>query len=192
MAEKQVTVDNVSYPLDSLFFVIATQNPLDLLGTYPLPLSQLDRFLFKIRMEPVDRESELEVVTTWGRPRAQCDLPRVQRGEVIEARNLLREHVHLAPAINECMVDIARAIRADKRTIQPVSTRSLVQAVPALQALAMLRGRDFVSTEDIEHLAVPLFQHRLSLVPGFNDAGAVIRDALPRPLEMLSRTTLSR
>jgi MoxR-like ATPase len=63
MAEKQVTVDNVSYPLDEMFFVIATQNPLDLSGTYPLPAAQLDRFLFKIRMDFVDRQSEIDIVS---------------------------------------------------------------------------------------------------------------------------------
>ena len=66
MAEGQVTVDNVSHQLDELFFVIATQNPLDLVGTYPLPLAQLDRFLFKIRMHHVARDAELEVLRRWG------------------------------------------------------------------------------------------------------------------------------
>lgn len=190
MAEKQVTVDNVSYKLNPLFFVIATQNPLDLVGTYPLPLSQLDRFLFKIRMEPIDRQSELEVVKSWGHPRDICDLPKVTRGEIIEARNILRSCVHVAPQVQECLVDIARNMRMDKRCLQPVSTRSLVLAIPALQTLAVLRGRDFVSSEDVEKLAVPLYQHRLALIPGFTDAKAVIKDAMEGPLEMLSRSTL--
>ena len=190
MAEKQVTVDNVSHPLDELFFVIATQNPLDSIGTYPLPLAQLDRFLFKLQMVHVDRASELEVLASWGKPRQAVNLPRVNRGDVTRARNLLRAKVHVAPAVHECLVDIAQAIRDDKRCTQGVSTRSLVQAIPALQTLAMIRGRDYVSTGDIDHLAVPLFQHRLALIPGVADPGAVVRAGLSRPLELLSRMTL--
>lgn len=190
MAEKQVTVDNISHRLDELFFVIATQNPLDSVGTYPLPLAQLDRFLFKIRMEHVQREAELEIVRTWGKPRTACTLPRVHRGEVVAARKLLREAVHVAPPVFDCLVDVARAIRADKRCTQGVSTRSLVQAVPALQTLAVLRGRDYVSSEDIAHLAIPLMQHRLALVPGVSNPADVVKAGLLRPLEQLARTAL--
>jgi MoxR-like ATPase len=192
MAEKQVTVDNVSHKLNDLFFVIATQNPLDSIGTYPLPVAQLDRFLFKLRMDHVARDAELEVLASWGRPRQPCDLPRVSRGEVVAARQLIRERVHVAKSIHECLVDIAHHLRQDRRCTQGVSTRSLVQAIPALQTLAMLRGRDFVSSDDIDYLSVPLFQHRLTLVPGVKDPSEVVRDALKKPLEKLSRATLSR
>ena len=190
MAEKQVTVDNVSHQLDPLFFVMATQNPLDQIGTYPLPLAQLDRFLFKIRMDHIDKVSELEVLATWGMPRPPTEMAFVLRGDVVRARTLLRTQVVAAPPIHECLVDIAAGIRSDKRCTQGISTRSLVQAIPALQTLAMLRGRDYVSPADIEHLSVPLFQHRVAVIPGVEDTGAVIRDAMTAPLEMLARTTL--
>jgi MoxR-like ATPase len=78
MAEKQVTADNVTYALDDLFFVIATQNPRDHVGTYPLPVAQLDRFLFKIVMEHIDRDSELEVLTSY-KARRKAPLPNSQR-----------------------------------------------------------------------------------------------------------------
>src|SRR5688572_13827155 len=159
MAEKQVTVDNVCYSLNELFFVMATQNPLDAVGTYPLPMAQLDRFLFKLVMKHIDRASELEVLRTWGQPRQERDLPRVTRGDVVAARRILRGAVAVSPAVHECLVDVAQRLRDDKRTRQGVSTRCLVQAIPALQTLAMLRGRDFVSSEDVEYLAVPLFAH---------------------------------
>ncbi len=190
MAEKQVTVDNQCYSLNELFFVMATQNPLDAVGTYPLPMAQLDRFLFKLVMKHIDRASELEVLRTWGQPRVERDLPRVTRGDVVTARRLLRQAVAVAPAVHECLVDIAQRLRDDKRTRQGVSTRCLVQAIPALQTLAMLRGRDFVSSEDVEYLAEPLFAHRLELAPGVQDIGRVISDAVRQPLEALSRHTL--
>ena len=190
MAEKQVTVDNVSHHLDDLFFVIATQNPLDLVGTYPLPLAQLDRFLFKIRMKHIDRASELEVLRRWGVPHAPTDLPRARRGEIVSARAFIREQITVSPAIHECLVDMAEGLRADKRILQGVSTRALVQAIPALQTLALLRGRDFVSSEDVDYLAVPLFQHRLELVPGIADREAVIREGVKPAIERLSRATM--
>ena len=190
MAESQVTVDNVSYPLDELFFVIATQNPLDSIGTYPLPVAQLDRFLFKIRMDHVSRDAELEVLEQWGSPRSKSALPTVARSAVVEARQTLQSEVNVSPLVHECLVDIARAIRDDPRTAQGVSTRSLVQAIPALQTLALMRGRDFVSSDDIEHLSIPLFQHRISVVPGAGDAGEIVKDARRGPLDALSRSTL--
>jgi len=190
MAEKQVTVDNVCHRLNELFFVMATQNPLDAIGTYPLPMAQLDRFLFKLVMKHIDRASELEVLRTWGQPRAERDLPRVTRGDVVAARRHLRKAVTVSVSVHECLVDIAQRLRDDKRTRQGVSTRCLVQAIPALQTLAMLRGRDFVSSEDVEYLATPLFAHRLELAPGVQGVEGVIMDAVRQPLEALSRATL--
>ena len=189
MAEKQVTVDNVSHKLDELFFVLATQNPLDSVGTYPLPLAQLDRFLFKLKMKHVDRASELEVLRTWGQPHVFKEFPKVARGQVVAGRHFLRANVRVAPSVHECLVDIAAALRDNKRTRQGVSTRSLVQAIPALQTLAMLRGRDFVSSDDIEYLVTPLFAHRLEVTPGSNP-DALIREAIEKPLDALSLATL--
>jgi MoxR-like ATPase len=190
MAEKQVTVDNVSYMLDRLFFVIATQNPLDVAGTYPLPLAQLDRFLFKIRMRHVDRASELEVLETWGTPKPPCTLPKVYRGDIVKARDVIRKNVQITRGVKECLVDTAACLRQDKRVIQGVSTRSLVQAIPALQTLALFRGRDFVSTEDIQYLLPFLLAHRLELTPGADEPETIIQAGAEGPLETLSRATI--
>ncbi len=191
MAERQGTVDNKTYALDPLFFVIATQNPLDSVGTYPLPVAQLDRFLFKVRMKHIDRAAELEVLSAWGLPREREELPGVTRDELIAARAAIQGGVFVSEAVKVCLVDAARAIRDDKRCAQGVSTRSLVQGLPALQARAALAGRDFVSAEDVEALAPALFEHRLTLIPGVRDAQGLIADALRAPLEALSRATLS-
>jgi MoxR-like ATPase len=107
----------------------------------------------------------------------------------VSARNLLRAQVAVSVSVHEGLVDIAQRLRADKRVRQGVSTRCLVQAIPALQTLAMLRNRDFVSTEDVEYLATPLFAHRLELAPGAR-AEQVIAEAVSVPLEALSRRTL--
>ena len=189
MAEKQVTVDNTTWKLDDLFFVIATQNPLDLAGTYPLPVAQLDRFLFKIRMNHVSREAELEVLLTARERRAGVPeaLARVGRAEVVAARRACHEGVSLTHAVHEALVDIARAMRADQRVVQGASTRSLVMALPALQARAMIRGRDYVGPEDIDALLIPIFGHRLELQPGESEPAEVIQECAAPTLERMAR-----
>ena len=194
MAEKQVTVDNVTHPLDELFFVIATQNPRDVAGTYPLPVPQLDRFLFKIRMAHVGREAELEVLRTRRERRdlERADLPRVRRGDLIAARRAIDTGVAVHDAIHECLVDVSRALRADERVRAGNSTRSLVLAVPALQALAVLRGRDFVSSEDLELLLPHVLTHRIEAALGATGADDVVKECMVEPLERLARRTLAR
>jgi MoxR-like ATPase len=194
MAEKQVTCDGVSHPLDALFCVIATQNPLDRIGTYPLPLPQLDRFLFRIRMLDLAREAELEVLASRAERSAGArDLPApLARAELLGARAAIATGVRVAREIHECLVDGSRALRADERVLAGNSTRSLVLLIPALQVHALLAGRDFVSSEDVEALLPDALAHRLALAPGVESAEALIRDALEAPLERLARSTLRR
>ncbi len=194
MAEKQVTVDDKTYPLDSLFFVIATQNPIDLAGTYPLPTPQLDRFLFKLVMEHIERDAELEVLATYPTPHLDqaAEHPGVSRAAILSARQASRQHIHLAPVFREALVDLARGLRADPRVLQGASTRSLVLAMPALQARALLHGRDYVAPEDLEALAPQIFRHRLELAPGVEDPVEVIGDALGPQLEVLAKASLKR
>lgn len=190
MAERQVTVDNKTYELDELFFVVATQNPLDSVGTYPLPVAQLDRFLFKIRMTHIERSAELEVLNTWGLPSQRAELPGVTRADIVEARYAIRGEVAVHEQVKACLVDLAGAIRADKRCAQGVSTRALVQAIPALQARAAIAGRSYVSADDITALAPYLFEHRVSLIPGVRDAQALISDCLKAPLDALAKAMI--
>lgn len=191
MGEKQVTVDNVTYPLDPLFFVIATQNPLDLVGTYPLPTPQLDRFLFKISMTHIERDAELEVLQTWQQRRDLIEQPaRVTRNEILSARQTIDSRVHIADSIKTALVDIARALRADERVLQGNSTRSLVLSLPALQVLAALRGRNYVNADDLETLLPPILAHRVELAPGVADFKRVLKDCMRDPIETLARSTL--
>ncbi|MCA9792005.1 MAG: AAA family ATPase [Candidatus Eremiobacteraeota bacterium] len=193
MAEKQVSADNISHPLDELFFVIATQNPRDQVGTYPLPVAQLDRFLFKIVMEHIDREAELDVLRSYKerrKPPANDAFPAVTRSQVMAARAAVDEQIHLAPAIQDCLVDIAQALRSSPQVAQGISTRSLVLMMPALQAAALLRDRGYVVGEDIEWLAPHVFGHRIELAPGVENARKVIKECCKPALEKLSRATL--
>lgn len=194
MAEKQVTVDNETRRLDALFFVIATQNPLDAAGTFPLPSAQLDRFLFKVKMRHISREAELDVLTNYkGRRGGAADgLARVARSEIIEAREIVEAGVYVAPEVRECLVDIAAKTRSDPRILQGASTRSLVLALPALQTRALSNRRDFVSADDVSLLAPLVFGHRLELGPDAESAEQVLRDCMAEPLERLARATMRR
>ncbi|TVQ88849.1 MAG: hypothetical protein EA397_16780 [Deltaproteobacteria bacterium] len=194
MAEKQTTVDNRTRKLDELFFVIATQNPLDLAGTFPLPAAQLDRFLFKIRMTHIDRRSELHLLRNIAAVHrgAGEEIPRVTRTEIVDAREVLRDQVFVSPHIHEALVDIAEETRRSDRAALGVSTRALVLLLPALQARALAHDRDYVSAEDIEALSPHVFAHRLDLVPGSGDPYQVVKDCSTKALERLARRSLHR
>jgi MoxR-like ATPase len=191
MAEKQVTVDNTTHPLEDLFFVIATQNPLDQAGTYPLPRAQLDRFLFKIKMTHLSRERELEVLTKWKAARAQPSTFGVPPTEIVAARKIVTDAVRVPQVIYEGLVDIAEVLRKDKRVLLGISTRSLILAIPALQVWAMIHGRDYISPRDVKMLAAPIFSHRLELLPGEKDPDKVVADCIAPIIETISRSTLT-
>ena len=194
MAEKQVTIDDRTHPLDELFFVIATQNPLDVAGTYPLPTPQLDRFLFKIAMKHIAREAEIDVLNAYPAPGlgTAAALPGVTRTELVAARRALRTRVVIAPIVREALVDLARSLRSDRRVLAGASTRSLVLLLPALQARAVVHGRDFVGPEDVEALAPFVFVHRIECAPGVDDVAAVVREHTMVTVERLARESLRR
>jgi MoxR-like ATPase len=191
MAEKQVTVDNETHKLEELFFVLATQNPLDLAGTYPLPKAQLDRFLFKVKMSHLKRDAELDVLARWQAVRAKGSEFGVAPGEILAARRLIRELVRVSPVVLECLADTAEALRRDPAVRLGVSTRALVSAIPALQVWAMLDGRDYVTPRDLQSLAVPLFGHRIEPAPGAVDADAIVARATAAVVEKAVRSSLA-
>jgi MoxR-like ATPase len=150
--------------------------------------------LFKISMKHIERQAELSVLEHYPRPSLTLghELPKVSRSELLAGRRAIREGVHIAPAIREALVDLARALRADERVLQGASTRSLVLMLPALQVRAVIHGRSFVSPEDVEVLSPRVFGHRLECVPGVLDPAEVIAAATRPVIERLSRLSLSR
>jgi MoxR-like ATPase len=190
MAEKQVTVDNNTHPLDDIFFVLATQNPLDLAGTYPLPRAQLDRFLFKIRMNHLPREGQLAVLAKWQSARAKAPTFGVAPSVLMAARRIVSKEVKVGEAMHECLVDVAEALRHDPRVALGISTRCLVLAIPALQVWAAAHGRDYVSPRDLKALAVPMFSHRLELAAGETDADKVVNECVLPVVEAFTRKAL--
>lgn len=190
MAEKQVTVDNTTHKLDEVFFVLATQNPLDLAGTYPLPRAQLDRFLFKVKMAHLQRDAEVDVLKKWKTARTKLNEFAVTPHDLLRARRVVESQVKVPDMVLECLADIAEATRHDQRIALGVSTRSLVIALPALQVWALISGRDIVTVHDVKALAIPLFSHRVEPSPGVVNVDAVIAELTAKIVEKYTSRTL--
>jgi MoxR-like ATPase len=166
MQEGQVTVEGETYPLDTPFLVIATQNPIDLEGTYALPEAQLDRFIMRIAVGYPGREEEREILSRRrARRTEEAHVPCiVSRDELIEMQAALEE-VHVDASIDEYIVEIARATREDPRVALGASPRGSLALLRLARAEAALRRSDFVTPDDVKAMAVPALAHRLVLRP---------------------------
>lgn len=164
MEEKQVSIEGRSHPLPTPFFVIATQNPLEQLGTYPLPESQLDRFLMRIALGYPDRASELQLLTDNGH-RSQADALVAQidtEGLAQLQQAVLR--VHAAPPLLEYVLRLLEASRNGQWFVQGLSPRAGIALVRAAKAHALLDGRDYVAPDDVQAIFVQTMAHRLHAV----------------------------
>jgi MoxR-like ATPase len=178
MQERRVTVDRTSHALPDPFFVVATQNPLSFAGTYPLPESQLDRFLMRIRIGYPDRDDELEIVALESGHEALGDLePLAGRDDLAAAQRAMLE-VRLAPDLAAYIVELARRTRALPDVRLGVSTRGAQALHRAARARAVVMGRDYVVPDDIQVLAQPVFAHRLQARGGDGDGEAILAEIL--------------
>lgn len=177
MAERAVTVDRLTHVLPDPFFVVATQNPLTVAGTYPLPENQLDRFLLRIRLGHPDREHEIEVVAREdGHRIASAVAPVAGRDELLAARQAV-EQVRCARELTAFMVELAHRTRTAGDCLMGVSTRGAQALHRACRARAFVHGRDFVVPDDVRALLTPAFGHRLQVRAGV-DAEAVLHEIL--------------
>jgi MoxR-like ATPase len=162
MQERQVTVDGVTYPLPDPFFVLATQNPIELEGTFPLPEAQLDRFLLRVRMGYPGQEDE-ERILTLGRPRRV--VPSTSLPDAVDLGRLrkLVDEVRLEPPVRRYLVSLARATRDHPDVQVGASPRAVEHMGDAARARALLSGRDYVLPDDVKSLVGPVFSHRLVL-----------------------------
>ena len=182
MEERQVTVDGTSYTLPAPFLVMATQNPIEYEGTFPLPEAQLDRFMMRIRLGYPARADEIEFLT------AQKEQHPIETiSEVISADGLrdLQESVartHVDRLITEYVVDVATATREHQEVYLGASPRGSSALLRAAQARAVIQGRDFVSPDDVKALAESTLAHRLIVSPGARmrnvEPRSIIRQAL--------------
>ncbi len=191
MAERQVTIDNTTYQLDKLFFVIGTQNPLDLAGTYPLPLVQLDRFLLRIPMNYVDADTELEIVNEAAIIQDNVDnvTPVVTREEILAAREATKK-VDLSQSITRAIVDIVQGTRSSSLFQFGASTRAAIMLKNALTSWALVNGRDYVTEDDLKFLAPVVLQHRLKFHPGAGEPDATFQEFLVPHIEKVVASDL--
>jgi MoxR-like ATPase len=170
MEERQVSVDGSPRPLPDPFCVIATQNPVEYEGTYPLPEAQLDRFLLKVTMPLPDRETETRVLAAHAagfdpRDLAAAGITAVASGDDLRAASQAVRGVRIDPAILSYIVELARATRQAPSAALGVSPRGATALLATSRAWAWLSGREFVTPDDVQSLARPTFRHRIQLRP---------------------------
>lgn len=161
MEEHQVTIDGVTYPLEQLFFVIATENPIETAGTYPLPEAQLDRFLMRLSMPYPSREEELTILNRFAATSPLTELAAVYTPEDILRMREECKQVYIHPSLQNYILDIVDATRAHGEILTGASPRASLALQHCAKAFAYVQGRDFVTPEDIHALAVPVLAHRL-------------------------------
>jgi MoxR-like ATPase len=164
MQEKQVTVGNQTFPLDLPFFVLATQNPIDQEGTYPLPEAQTDRFLLKILIGYPSMDEELEIVERYTKPLDDDKLKVLLSGESLKLLQKLVRQVPIANDIKRRAVEIVVKTRKSPDLIEyGASPRASLGIILAAKAKALIDGRKYVSLKDIEDMAFPVLRHRIVL-----------------------------
>jgi MoxR-like ATPase len=167
MEERQVTIDGVTYIPGTPFFVIATQNPVETAGTFPLPEAQMDRFLMRLSMGLPGREDELEILDRYMNTEPLDKLESVisleELKEAREAVNLVFVH----NCVREYMLDIIEKTRKAENVIMGVSPRGTLALLRCAKAYAWLQGRNYVNPDDIRELAVPVLAHRIIMNYGF-------------------------
>jgi len=166
MQERQVTIENETHRLEPPFLVLATQNPIEYEGTYPLPEAQLDRFLVRISVGYPERGDEIEMLRRrLERGEDEVELEAVVDGPALVEMQRALEQVHVSEAIEGYIVDLVAATRASQRLAVGASPRGSLALLKLSRAKAALSGRDFVVPEDVKAVAVPALAHRLTLRP---------------------------
>ncbi len=164
MEERQVTIDGVSHQLGRPFMVIATQNPIEHEGTYPLPESQLDRFLMRINVGYPDTNSALDILETHGRGSSTPIGPVISLTDMRRMVDIANA-VHVAQSLKRYIIEIAESSRSHSSLALGVSPRATLSLQRGAKALAAARGRDYVIPDDLKELAVPVLAHRLVMTP---------------------------
>lgn len=189
MEERQVSMDGVVYPFEPPFMVIATQNPVEFEGTFPLPEAQLDRFFAKIALGYPDESSEVEMLRRLKGEHPIGQISQVVSGnEVIEAQTIVRE-VHVAPSVSEYIVRLIRATREHADAALGASPRGSLALFRAVQAQAALHGRGYALPDDVKRMAHPVLAHRILVRPEASlrgvDGDRIVSDVLDStPLEL--------
>ena len=185
--EQQVTVDGVTHPLPRPFIVLATQNPGEFVGTYPLPEAQMDRFFLRISIGYPTVEQEMDVLERYSgavRP-SETLRPVCSAADVLAMQDMVAQ-VYCSPEVRAYVAQLAAATRGDPSLSLGASTRAAIALVRGAQACAMLDGRDFILPEDVQHMAMPVLTHRLVLNPDARMKGITAEQVLLNILRSVS------
>jgi MoxR-like ATPase len=183
MNERQVSIDRNTYDLGDEFMVVATQNPIEQQGTYPLPEAQLDRFLFKLSIGYPDKDEEREIVRNHGHRSAMPKIaeygiqPMIELGHLRAARHYTAG-IRLTEELIEYIVEVVRATRSHPMVETGASPRAANMMAAAARSYAALRGRDFVIPDDVKHIALPLLRHRIVMSPEADIEGVTSDQAI--------------
>ena len=175
MEEKQATIDGVSYDIEAPFFVIATQNPVETAGTFPLPEAQLDRFMMKLSMGSLEREEELAVLARYMEADPLETLEDVVTAEELEAAKEACSKVYVHKCIQEYIVDLVAKTREGDAIILGVSPRGSLALLKCAKAYAYLSGRAFCVPDDVKAVAVPVLAHRMILGYGMGGTEELVK-----------------
>jgi len=188
MSERHVTIDRERHPLPEPFIVLATQNPLEYVGTFPLPESQLDRFMMSLRLGYPPREQERELLISGGVERILADLEPVVSHEDVLRLQARTEEVQVADKLADYVLSLAEATRDSAQFVLGVSTRGVQNLYRATQAMALCEGRPFATPDDVQRVAAPVFAHRVLLKNGgggleaARNSVARVVDSVPIPV----------
>jgi MoxR-like ATPase len=178
MEERQVTLDGYTHHLEEPFIVIATQNPLEHEGTYPLPESQLDRFMMRLSMGYPSRGSELEILDRHGSHSVLEELEPVSDAAEVNVLIKMARDVHVAPTLKRYVVEITEATRSHPDVYLGASPRASLYLLKSSRAMAASRGRDYVVPDDIKDIAMFVLAHRVILSPEAQMRGSDAEDVL--------------
>ena len=193
MEERQVTLDGETRRLPAPFLVVATQNPIETAGTFPLPEAQMDRFFMMLSMGLPDRAEEIAIMERFMRDDPLTELEPVCSREQILALAALRKTVYVHPVLLGYIADLVQRTRKDENAVSGVSPRGTLALLNAVRAYAMLKGRSYAVPEDVKHLAVPVLAHRIVREYGSLDRRSgeqlirTLLDELPVPTESFER-----
>jgi len=183
MEERQVTIDGITHKLEDPFFVIATQNPIEIQGTYPLPEAQLDRFLIKLSLGYTNKEETIQMLTRFREKNPLDEIePVVAKDEVIKIQEKIKE-VYVNEDILSYIYEICQSTREHEMVLLPASNRSFIALMRASQSLAAIRGYDFVLPDFVKYLAPFVLSHRILLKNQYIIKNAKSSDVINEILE---------
>ncbi|MCL2565764.1 MAG: MoxR family ATPase [Defluviitaleaceae bacterium] len=186
MEERQITVDGTTYELPAPYFVIATQNPVETQGTFPLPEAQLDRFLVQLSLGYPERDESVDILKRFVSEEPLKEVRPVCNTELLLNLQKDIKTVYIHEDIYKYIVDLAQGTRAHEAVILGISTRGVLALAKMAQAWCAINGQDFVTPKDVLYLAPYVFSHRIMLKGGMRNRGHVVRSVLE---EIVDNTT---